>query len=412
MKKNIIIFITILACLAIFSLTAKKSLLKPNQKEIVFWTLQMGDFSPYMQGVIKEFEMEHPDVKIKWIDVPFSEGEKRTLAAILSDNPPDLINLNPDFSAILAQKGALQEIDEDEMKSFGKEILNSLKYNNELYAIPWYATSAITIYNKELYKKAGYSTPPRTYDRLGKIAPIIKGRTDAYAFMPTITENDAMLKILNKYGINSPETINSKKAVEVFDFYKKLYQKNLIPKETITQTQREALEKYMSGQVVFFQSGANFLNMIKENAPEVYENTDVSRQIVGDLGQNDFSLMNLVIPVKSKKKTEALEFALFLTSGKNQLELGKLTNVIATNRHALKDGFYNSYDRDDLMSKARVISAKQLNRIQPALRQNKGQKEINLLINTAVQEILLNKGDTQEILNNTAKKWEVVNGKR
>lgn len=42
---------------------------------------------------------------IKWVDVPFSEGEKRTLAAVMTDNPPDLINLNPDFSALLAQKG-------------------------------------------------------------------------------------------------------------------------------------------------------------------------------------------------------------------------------------------------------------------------------------------------------------------
>ena len=52
----------------------------------------------------------HYKVKIKWIDVPFSEGEKRTLAAILSNNPPSLVNLNPDFSSILAQKGALEEI--------------------------------------------------------------------------------------------------------------------------------------------------------------------------------------------------------------------------------------------------------------------------------------------------------------
>jgi len=408
MKKNIIIFITILACLAIFSLLAKKSPHNPNEKVLTFWTLQMGDFAPYMNNLISEFELQNPNTKIKWIDVPFSEGEKRTLAAILSDNPPDLINLNPDFSAILAQKGALEKINEDEMSAFSDEVLNSLKYNDQLYAIPWYATSAITIYNKDLYNKAGYSTPPRNYERLAKIAPIIKKRTGAYAFMPTITENDTMLKILNKYGINSPETINSEKSVEIFNFYKDLYQKGLIPKETITQTQREALEKYMSGQIVFFQSGANFLNMIKENSPEIYKNTEVSRQIVGDIGQNDFSLMNLVIPLKANNKKAALDFALFLTNEKNQLELGKLTNIIATNRKALRDDFYNHYDDDDLMAKARVVSAKQLNRIQPALRQNKGQKEINLLINTAVQEILLDKADSQAVLDEVAKKWKLI----
>ena len=37
--------------------------------ELVFWTLQMGDFAPYMNKVIGEFEAQN-DVKIKWVDVP------------------------------------------------------------------------------------------------------------------------------------------------------------------------------------------------------------------------------------------------------------------------------------------------------------------------------------------------------
>lgn len=411
-KRIIIIFFVILTCSTIFLFTSKKSSEEiqtgQNRSEIVVWTLQMGDFASYMNKVIEDFEQQYPTIKVKWVDIPFSEGEKRTLAAILSDNPPDLINLNPDFSAILAQKGALAKIDKDNLGQFNREIINSLKYNNELYAIPWYATSAITIYNKELYKDAGYTTPPKTYERLAKISKTIKSKTGAYSFMPTITENDTMLKILNKYGINSWRNINSAKSVEVFDFYKKLYIEELIPKETITQTQREALEKYMSGQIVFFQSGANFLNMIKENSPSVYKDTDVSEQIVGDLGQNDFSLMNLVIPLKSSNKQNALKFALFLTNEENQLKLAKLTNVIATNKHTLKNPFYTIYDENDLIAKARVISAKQLDKIQPALKQNKGQKEINLLINTAVQEVLLNKADTRSILNEVAKKWKVI----
>lgn len=406
MKKIFVAVLIILAAWAIFSAMPKKSPI--NNNEVVFWTLQMSDFSSYMNEVIREFEKENPGIKIKWIDVPFSEGEKRTLAAILSDNPPDLINLNPDFSAILAQKGALQKIDRKDVRQFNREIIKSLKYNDELYAIPWYATSAITIYNKKLYNEAGFKKPPSTYKKLGSIAEEIKTKTGAYAFMPTITENDTMLKILNKYGINSWENINSEQAVNVFEYYKNLYDKDLIPNETITQTQREALEKYMSGQIVFFQSGANFLNMIKENSPDTYAQTDVAPQITGKLGQNDFSLMNLVIPLKAHKKEDALKFALFLTNEENQLKLAKLTNVIATNKHALKDSFYNEYDENDLLAKARVISAKQLSRIQPVLKQNKNQKEINLLINTAVQEILLNKADTRSILDEVSQKWKML----
>ena len=404
MRKFLLIFIIVFLLI----LTAPLSSLKNhgnNENEVIFWTLQMSDFSDYMNGVIRDFEKENPEIKIKWIDVPFSEGEKRTLASVLSDNPPDLINLNPDFSATLAQKGTLYEIPPESLTDFNDGIVESLKYKGKLYAIPWYATSAVTIYNKDIFKKAGINVP-KTYEELKNSAEIVKVKTNSYIFLPNITENDTMLRILNKYGINSHENINSKKSAEVFDMFKTLYQKNLIPKESITQTHREALEKYMSGNIALFQAGANFLNMIKENAPSIYAVTDVAPQLTGALGQNDFSLMNFVIPQKAKHKKEALKFALFLTNEENQLELAKLTNIIATNKKALNNDFYTIYDDTNLMAKARVISAKQLEKVEPVLKSGRNQKDINNLINASVQEILLDKSDTQTVLNKVSQDWK------
>lgn len=395
--------------LVVFLILLSAVFLKPSNKsdnEVIFWTLQMSDFSPYMNKVIKEFETQNPQIKIKWVDVPFSEGEKRTLASVLSDNPPDLINLNPDFSALLAQRGALYEINEEYASQFNKEIINSLKYNGKLYSLPWYATSAVTIYNKGLLKKSG-AKMPSTYEDIALIAPEIKEKTGAYVMLPNITENDTMLRILNKYGVTALN-INSEKSADVFDYFKSLYEKGLIPKESVTQTHREALEKYMAEQIVFFQAGANFLNMIKENAPSTYKNTDVAPQITGELGQYDFSLMNFVIPVRAKHKEDALKFALFLTNYENQLELAKLTNVLAVNEKTLKDDFYTSYDNDDLMAKARVISAKQLNKIEPSFKTMKDQKEVNTIVNTAVQQILLNKNTTKKILDDVFNKINLL----
>ena len=387
--------ILIILLLAIFTMPFGK---KSVDNEVVFWTLQMNDFAPYMNKVISEFEAQNPDVKIKWIDVPFSEGEKRTLASVLSDNPPDLINLNPDFTALLAQRGALYQIDEQYTKQYNQSIINSLKTNGKLYSLPWYATSAVTIYNKDLLAKSG-AKMPATYKDLAQIAPQIKQKTGAYVLLPNITENDTMARILNKYGI-TPNNINSQKSQEVFELFKNLYEKDLIPKESITQTHREALEKYMAEKIVFFQAGANFLTMIKENAPSTYANTDVAPQIVGELGQNDFSLMNFVIPTRAKHKSEALKFALFLTNSENQLAMAKLTNILAVNEETLQNEFYTKYDEKDLMSKARIISAKQLNKIEPTFMPARNQKEINILVNEAVQQILLNKATTKNILDN------------
>ena len=389
----------LLAIFSIFLLTGCSH--KTTEKEVTFWTLQMSDFAPYVNEVILNYEKQNPTIKIKWIDVPFSEGEKRTLAAVMSDCPPDLINLNPDFSAMLAQKGTLQEIDASKFSNYVPEIVEALKFNGKNFLIPWYATSAITIYNKDLLQKSGINVLPKTYDELALISEEIKTKTEAYSYLPTITENDTMPKILNKYGISEIKDFNTKDSQKVFEMFKTLYQKKLIPAETITMTHREALEQYMAGKTVFYQGGANFLNMIKENAPKIYSQTDVSEQLKGTIGQNDFSVMNFVIPVRAKHKEEALDFCLYLTNEENQLKLAKLTNIIATNTNALNDKFYNDYS--DLTAKSRSLSAKQIKHISPVFRPMANQKEVNILINTAVQTILLDKDSTKNILDKLVK---------
>ena len=225
MKKILILIFSV------FVLTGCSS--KPTEKEVTFWTLQMGDFAPYINEVIQNYESSHAGIKIKWIDVPFSEGEKRTLAAVMTDCPPDLVNSNPDFSALLAQKGTLQEINQEKLSEFTPEIIEALKYNGKIYSIPWYATSAITIYNKDLFNKSKLVRLPKTYKELASVSEKIRTNTGAYSYIPTITENDTMVKILNKYGITEIEDFNSSESIKVFEMFKNLYQKGLIPPEKL-----------------------------------------------------------------------------------------------------------------------------------------------------------------------------------
>ena len=110
MKKAILLYILIFVSFFIFILSFQRNTKDNNKTVITFWTLQLGTFDKYINNIISEYEKENKSVKIKWVDVPYSEGEKRTLAAILSDNTPDLINLTPDFSVLLAQKKALYTI--------------------------------------------------------------------------------------------------------------------------------------------------------------------------------------------------------------------------------------------------------------------------------------------------------------
>lgn len=217
-----------------------------------------------------------------------------------------------------------------------------------------------------------------------------------------------MLRLLNKYGVNSPENINSQLAIDLFQTAQEAYNSGCFPKESLTQTHRESLEKYMAGEVLLFEGGANFLNMIKENAPQTFANTALAPQLTGETGKYSFSMMNFIIPTKSTRQAQALKFALFLTNEENQLELAKLTNILATNEKALSDDFYTKAQKDDLFAQARVLSAKQLKNIQPQPFYS-NRKEIITLINNATQKILLKQDAIENVLNKLNLNWHALN---
>ncbi len=402
MKKLYLLYFLIMIFIIVSLILFTK---KTDEKDtVVFWTLQLGTFDKYINNVINEFEVQNPDIKIKWIDVPYSEGEKRTLAALLTDNPPDLVNLTPDFSLMLAQKNALFFIDEQFLDSYIPSLSDALAYKGKYFGIPFYATSAVTLYNSELTKKMHLTQMPVTYDDLFNI-PFEK-KDSFYLTMISFSENDTLLKLLNKYSINSPETINSNKSILLFEKFKQMYDRGSFPKESVTLTHRDALEKYMSGQLAFLVTGANFINMINENAPDIYKNTGVLPQLTGDTKAYDYSLMNFIIPKKAKHKQEALKFALFLTNKENQLEFAKLTSILPVNKFALQDEYFIQNSNSDIKVQARKISAQQLYNLQTPLNNIKNKKDLNTLSANCIQSILINNKNIQETLDNFALYWQ------
>lgn len=404
MKKHFLLYILIILLIIFGLLLINKNSKDKTEGTVVFWTLQLGTFDKYINNIIRNFEKENPDIHIEWIDIPYSEGEKRTLAAILTDNPPDIVNLTPDFSLLLAQKKALHSIKNEDLSQFLPSIADSLKYNDEYFGIPFYATSAVTLYNKDLVNKLPIKEFPQTYDDLFNI-PFNKN-AQFFLTMINFSENDTLLKLLNKYGINSPQNINSRDSIKLFTKLKEIYDNDIIPKESITQTHRDALEKYMSGQIAFLVTGANFINMIKENAPSVYTKTGVLPQLTGDTGAYDYSLMNFIIPKRAKNKDAALKFALYLTNKNNQLEFAKLTTILPVNKYSLEDDYFKIDTDNDLQSKARIISARQLDNLQKPIPNIKNKKELNTLSSNSIQEIIINNADTKKILDKFSLDWQ------
>lgn len=411
-------FIKLTLCLifATFLLSGCTKQMQEEKITVEFWTLQLSDFTPYMNSMIDEYEKSHPNIKIKWIDVPFSEGEKRVLASIMSNHVPDLVNLNQSFSSTLASKGTLSDIsaysDKQDFDDFLHPAMNLCTQNGKTYCIPWYITSSITLYNSELTDKAGIKKLPQKDEEIYEFAKQIKNKTGKYALMPTLSEDGYMFKNLIKHNIsiidekNKQIFLSTKEVQNIYKIWSELYSSSFIPKESITQTHREALEKYMSGELAMLQTGANFLVMIKDNAPDIYKKTKLAPQLNLENGVVDFSMMNLIIPEKSKHQKEALEFALFLTSEKNQVEFSKLAPVLPSSKKALDNNFFDS--DATLIEQGRKISAYQMKTGKKNIPLYPQQKEINTTMDYATQKIILKKEIPQKALDEAEEKLKNI----
>lgn len=411
-------FIKLTLCLifATFLLSGCTKQMQEEKITVEFWTLQLSDFTPYMNSMINEYEKSHPNIKIKWIDVPFSEGEKRVLASIMSNHVPDLVNLNPSFSSTLASKGTLSDIsaysDKQDFDDFLHPAMNLCTQNEKIYCIPWYITSSITLYNSDLTEKAGIKKLPQKDEEIYEFAKQIKNKTGKYALMPTLSEDGYMFKNLIKHNIsiidekNKQIFLSTKEVQNIYKIWSELYSSSFIPKESITQTHREALEKYMSGELAMLQTGANFLVMIKDNAPDIYKKTKLAPQLNLENGVVDFSMMNLIIPEKSKHQKEALEFALFLTSEKNQVEFSKLAPVLPSSKKALDNNFFDS--DATLIEQGRKISAYQMKTGKKNIPLYPQQKEINTTMDYATQKIILKKEIPQKALDEAEEKLKNI----
>ena len=82
-----------------------------------------------------------------------------------------------------------------------------------------------------------------------------------------------------------------------------------------------------------------------------------------------------------------------------------MTTILPTNKYALENDYFIA-NENNLQSKARIISAKQLNKLQPPLKNIKNKKELNTLSANYIQEILINSADIEKTLEKFADDWQ------
>jgi putative chitobiose transport system substrate-binding protein len=392
-------------------------------RELQFWTLDLAPkFNSYIGAVIAAWERDHPGVRVRWTDVPWSSVERKLLAAVYARSAPDLVNLNPPFAANLASKGGLLDLGPVLPAGAADAYLPSIwqagQQEGEQFAIPWYLTARITMANRQLLERAGYAAPPRRWQELPAYAEAVRRRTGRYALFMTVVPDDSaeLLETLVQMGVQLLDgrrraAFNSPAGRAAFAFWSNLYRRGLLPREVVSQGYRRAIELYQAGDLAQVATGPDFLRNLQTNAPGVAVRTAPFPPITGADGEANVAVMNLVVPRQSALPAEAVSFGLFLTDATNQLRFAEQARVLPSASAALQVleqrlGDTGAAAEDPpLVRQARLLSARTLEQARVLVPAIPGVKRLQAIVYTQLQRGMLGELDSDAALAAAEREW-------
>ncbi len=369
-----------------------------------------------MNEVIHDWEKTHPGIQVDWVDLPLNAIQQKLIAAFASDSPPSVVNLNTEMAFQLTEAGALLNMDQfvrPEVRAlYFPGLWNAVNYQGSSYAIPWYVTTEVLIYNADIFSKAGLdpNNPPTTWDELVEDSKEIKDKTGLYGWFPAIK----FIQDLEEQGI---PVVDSERRTALFDqpeavkrlaMYVDLFRNGTIPRETLSLSKayQQAVDLYQAGRLAVLQTGPQFLNRVRDSAPSVYSVTRVAPLPLGKGKVIGAATMNLVVPRNAPLIPEAIDFATFLTNDKNQLKFSQVVLVFPSTRKASSDPFFKTQGADPLIGEARKIGASELRIAKDLTLGLKNSKARNEAIRDALENALMGRKSPYQALHDAALLWD------
>ncbi|GAA2304659.1 sugar ABC transporter substrate-binding protein [Streptomyces kunmingensis] len=147
-----------------------------SPKTLTYWASNQGPSiavdKKVLQPEIDKFEKQ-TGIKVKLEVIPWSDLLNRILTATTSGQGPDVLNIGNSWSASLQASGALLPWDAKNFEKIGGKdrfvesaVQSAGAEGKDPAAVPLYSLSYALFYNKKMFKDAGISEPPTTWDEI------------------------------------------------------------------------------------------------------------------------------------------------------------------------------------------------------------------------------------------------------
>ena len=138
---------------------------------LTFWHGYTEADGKVLNQIVSDFNDSQQGITIKTTIKPWAVIGDTLLTSLSAKNGPDIVALPAENLPVYASKGAFQKLDDfysaaaSPSASLNPQAVEMEKVNGSYYGVPIGFVPLSVIYNKTLFKKAGISTFPTTWDQ-------------------------------------------------------------------------------------------------------------------------------------------------------------------------------------------------------------------------------------------------------
>jgi sorbitol/mannitol transport system substrate-binding protein len=153
-----------------------------NAETLTIATVNNGDMIR-MQGLTDDFAAKNPDIQLEWVTLEENVLRERVTTDIATKGGQyDIVTIGNYEVPIWAKQGWLVALDglgaDYDVDDLLPAIRGGLSVDGKLYAAPFYGESAMIMYRKDLFEKAGLTMPDSpTWEFIGEAARKITDRS-------------------------------------------------------------------------------------------------------------------------------------------------------------------------------------------------------------------------------------------
>lgn len=154
--------------------------------EIEFWQYYYESKKLLVDDLIKEFEAENPDIKVKHQTFPYDSFIQKVATTVPAGRGPDVVTLYYGWFPTWITSGYLQPLPEDkisyeEIENEFFPMVQSAKFGGKYYGIPTAVRTLALLWNKDLFQEAGLDPekPPTNWEEFVEAAKATTKRDES-----------------------------------------------------------------------------------------------------------------------------------------------------------------------------------------------------------------------------------------